>query len=174
MYDQHTWGFCQQSSLEDVHFLTAAAASVITDLFTFDHLLPRVSDGLQVFDGQRHSELILKSVLDFTALGANELGARLVAEDGSDQVLSFSLFQALFQSIHQNTDELLGIFLLNNICRLTFEVLEGKVEALSEEVVGLPKFKISHGVLPLMQNIVINNVTLISLRVLFNTIVSGK
>ena len=54
-------------------------------------------------------------------------------------MLSFGLLQSFFKFIHKNTNELLGIFLLNYISWLTIEVLEGKVETLGKVIVCLSK-----------------------------------
>lgn len=88
-------------------------------------------------------------------------------------MLSFGLLQSLFESIHQNSNELLGVFLLDNIGRLTIEVLEGKVETLGEVIVSLSKLQISHDMLPLMQNIVIDHLTFVVLIVLHEFVVGS-
>jgi hypothetical protein len=89
-------------------------------------------------------------------------------------MLSLGLLQSLFESIHQNTNELLSILLLAHVSWLSIEILEGKVEAFSLVITALGQFKLSHCVLPLMQDIIVKFIFFVGFDILRHIIISGK
>ena len=68
------------------------------------------------------------SVLDFATLGADHLTALLASEDALKQVLAIGRLQRGLETVEEQVEELLGVFLLRDDGRVAVELLEGEAE----------------------------------------------
>ena len=130
MHDKNVRSGSNHGTLLQVDFSIAAIALVIVDDFAFDLLLKGLFDRLDTFDRKRKIEIVFHSILEFTALCADHLTAKLSTKDAIDKVLAGRLLQRILKPVKDHVEELLCVLLLSCVGRTSIKLLESEAESL--------------------------------------------
>jgi hypothetical protein len=88
--------------------------------------------------------------------------------------LSWCTFEGSLESIEQEIQELLGIFLLGRVGRATVELFEGKAELPRVVVLSFGELEVGHELLQLVQHVVVDGVSFVLLNIVGLIVIDAK
>ena len=144
VYNKHIWSFRNQCSLGNVYFFIATIALEITNHFSLQLFLKWVVKWFDVFDDKSLSVKIFLSVLYFSTFLANHLIYLFSTKDTLQQIFSWSWLKCIFKTIKKHIQELLCIFLLCCVCRLSIHLFKWEAESTWVVIITFRKFKVSN------------------------------
>lgn len=89
-------------------------------------------------------------------------------------MLARCFFQSCFQSIEDETQEFLRVFLFSCVCRLTVELLERKAELHGVELCALGELQVSNQFLHLVHHVIIHLFALVVFQVFWLPVVNAE
>ena len=90
MNNENVWRLADHTSLLNIDTFVTAIAFVLTDDFTFDHLIKGFVNGVDSFDGKRQIEALLHSIFGLVAAWTDHLVAIHATKGVLNQMFSRS------------------------------------------------------------------------------------
>ena len=114
------------------------------------------------------------SVLDFATLHAHHLTDVLPSENALEKVLLRCILEGCFDSVEENVQELLRVFLLHDRRRAAVEVLERKAPTEWIVIGPLRKFEVGDQSLQLMKHVIVDLLFFVRHNIRWLIVVHGQ
>ena len=125
---EHVGCFGNQLPLHELSLSITFVAGEIIDNFSLDQALEAFVESLCSDDGQCERVVDFNLVSDGATLLANQLGARIMAEDVVDKTPLTGRLKLLLEAVKEKPEELVGVLLLADGSWCTRVILEGEAD----------------------------------------------